>query len=163
MLMVFVRVFWSVLWRSFTVLLLNVIINYAITYLAHPLYEWNTFLIKLRMSLSLLPETIIFLILAVKIKEDSKILFESLSPISIESWKNIYIVFFILYLSIMILIGTAAVLTETVTWLFLKTYLPLGVFFLFWIIISVWQTPSAYRRIRVHSEKCETGFGQDAR
>ncbi|MBE1506887.1 hypothetical protein [Rhizobium viscosum] len=143
---IFVRVFWSIFWRSIVVLALNAVITYGIYASAYSLFVQTEFSVKFRLSLSLLPAAIIFAALAAQYSLVRNPLFERRSLLSSSQWRQTYLGLSLCAFISVIIIGASASLLDTEAWLSLRSLLPLALFSIFWVGAAIWHTQSIYSR-----------------
>ncbi|MFS8143788.1 hypothetical protein ATY78_09835 [Rhizobium sp. R635] len=148
---IFLRIFCAVLWRSILVLVLNTLVTYWLSHLAGSLLVQTDFLVKARLSLWFLPAGIIFAVLAARVGNADSVLLEKRSPMSFAQWGQTYGSLAGCAFLIVMITCVAALVAETDVWLGLRTLLPLPMFLLFWIAVSVWQAKS----LSVHARNNE--------
>lgn len=139
----FVRVFWSIVWRSLVIIMLSAGITYGLSELLHSLFVQSEFSIKFRLSLTFLPAALMFAILAVRTKGSQNFLFEQRSAMSSAKWRQIYAGLSACAFGIVIISCGAALTMNTDTWFALRAFLPLPLFTLFWVGLAIWQARSA--------------------
>ncbi|PDT14658.1 hypothetical protein CO670_21545 [Rhizobium sp. J15] len=147
MMISFLRIFCALLWRSVLVLALNAVITYWLSRLASSLLVQTDLLVRLRLSLSFLPAGIIFAVLAARVGNADSVLLERRSPLPLARWGQAYLSLAGCAFLIVVISCIAALVAQTDFWLALRTVLPLPMFLLFWVAVSVWQA----RSLSVHS------------
>jgi hypothetical protein len=141
----FLRIFGAVAWRSIVILILGAITFYGLS-LVHELFAQSVLSIKLRLSFSLLPAGVIFLILAMRGLKNRYLLLEQHSPMSRLQWQQTYFALAACAFILVTIELIGALALDTGAWFLLRLVLPLPLFLLFWIGISVWQMKASSRK-----------------
>lgn len=136
----FVRVFWSIVWRSLVIIMLGAGISWGLSQLLYPLFAQSEISIKFRLSLTFLPAAIMFAILAVRTKGIRNFLFEHQSEMSNAKWRQTYAGLSACAFGIVAISCVAALTLNTDTWFALRALLPLPLFTVFWVGLAIWQT-----------------------
>jgi intracellular septation protein A len=139
----FIRVFWSIVWRSLVIIMLSTGITYGLSELVHSRFAQSEFSIKLRLSLTFLPAALMFAILAMRTSGFRNFLLEHRSAMSSAKWRQTYAGLSVCAFSIVAISCAAALTVDTDTWVALRALLPLPLFALFWIGLAIWQVRSA--------------------
>ncbi|KAB1121966.1 hypothetical protein [Neorhizobium galegae] len=137
----FFRIFWSIFWRSVLVLIVNAIITYGLSAMLNP---QSVSVVKIRLSVSLLPAIFIFAALAAKSPLGG--IFEEYSLLSNAQWRQTYFGLCLCSLISLVIVSVTAPLLETDAWLALRSLLPMALFLIFWVGTAAWQTRSAISR-----------------
>ncbi|MBB3609402.1 hypothetical protein [Rhizobium sp. BK602] len=138
-----VRVFWSIVWRSLVMITLGAGISWGLSELFRSLFVQSEFSIKFRLSLSFLPASIMFALLAMRTNEIRNFLLEQRSAMPIAKWRQTYAGLSACAFIVVIISCVAALTLNTDTWFALRALLPLPLFVLFWVGLAIWQARSA--------------------
>ncbi|MQB40996.1 hypothetical protein [Rhizobium sp. ICMP 5592] len=136
----FARVFWSIVWRSLVIIMLGAGISWGLSQLLYSLFVQSEFSIKFRLSLTFLPASIMFALLAMRTNEIRNFLFEQRSGMPSVKWRQTCAGLAVCAFSIVIVSCVAALTLNTDTWFALRALLPLPLFLLFWVGLAIWQT-----------------------
>ncbi|MBA8879290.1 hypothetical protein [Phyllobacterium myrsinacearum] len=135
----FLRVFWSILWRLFVVLVANGALTYLIGVLDHMWLEGTASSARVRRGLSFLPAAIIFMVLAEQTRGTRNILFEQRSHMTSVQWRQIYFALSGCAFLVVLLCSVSMMIFSIDIWLAVQRLLPLPVFFLFCIVLAARQ------------------------